>query len=104
MLPPLISEFDTPIELARRNFLHINADEVSALSRAHQEARRKYAMAFLNSLKGIPGITLIDPLDTMCDAENCRTVDSQGAPIMRDTNHLRTSYTEKNPLLDKYLR
>lgn len=104
MLPPVISEFDTPVELARRTFLHINTDEVSALNRARQESRRKYAMAFLDSLKGIPGITLIDPLDTMCDADNCRTVDTLGAPILRDTNHLRTSYTEKNPLLDKYLR
>ncbi len=104
MLPPVISDFNTPVELARRNFLQIETDDVSFLKRDRQEFKRKHVMEFLSSLKSIRGVTLIDPFEIMCDTTNCRTVDIQGAPILRDTNHLRTSFTETSTLLDRYLR
>jgi peptidoglycan/LPS O-acetylase OafA/YrhL len=42
------------------------------------------------------GARIIDPLDTLCDAEQCRTMDADGNPIYKDGGHLRPSYVRAN--------
>jgi len=50
------------------------------------------------------GATLIDPLDHLCNADVCRTMDEHGVPIYTDRGHLRPSYTrEKITYLDAIL-
>ena len=42
------------------------------------------------------GVGVIDPLDTLCNDEECPTVDPDGSPIYRDDGHLRPSYVRAN--------
>jgi hypothetical protein len=38
------------------------------------------------------GVGVIDPLDTLCNEEECPTVEPDGSPIYRDEGHLLPSY------------
>jgi hypothetical protein len=42
------------------------------------------------------GAQIIDPLDTLCDREQCPTMEADGNPIYRDGGHLRPSYVRAN--------
>jgi hypothetical protein len=36
--------------------------------------------------------SVLDPLDTICNAATCPTVDANGNPLLKDDSHLRSSF------------
>jgi len=51
------------------------------------------------------GATVIDPLDALCNHEECPTLEPDGNPIYRDGGHLRPSYVRTNVrYLDEIVR
>ena len=56
-------------------------------SRAETEARLQSSYDALTAVAELPGVTLLDPLPLLCDAERCAVV-RDGAPLYSDDNHL----------------
>jgi peptidoglycan/LPS O-acetylase OafA/YrhL len=50
------------------------------------------------------GATLVNPLDALCMARECPTVDINGAPLFKDNSHLRTSVVvDRFDVLDRFV-
>mgnify|MGYP005811979697 CR=1 FL=1 len=50
----------------------------------------------LSSLAKQHDIKVINPLDALCDTQLCNTADVNGAPIYKDTKHIRASYMREH--------
>lgn len=60
---------------------------------------------FLDDLRRIEGVTLIDPFNIICDKEECSTTTEDGRPIYSDFSHVRPYYIkEKFLFLDELLK
>jgi hypothetical protein len=101
ILPPPVSAFNVPVELARRRFLSLEREQVEQLSREEQELRRQLEVAALRELEDVPGVKLIDPFDALCDQERCYLIDRTGRPILFDSNHWQPGFVRHNSLIDE---
>ncbi len=58
----------------------------------------------LREIAARAGAKALNPRDTLCEATLCATVDAQGIPLYRDSNHLRPSFAqERATFLDEVL-
>ena len=103
LLPPPYATYDLPSELARRRFLGLDRTTLEHLPRAEQEANRAPVEQRLRLLLGTPGIRLLDPFDLLCTPGHCDTVDSEGFPLFRDSDHVRASVLAKSRFIDRAL-
>jgi peptidoglycan/LPS O-acetylase OafA/YrhL len=103
LLPPPYATYDLPSELARRRFLGLDRTTLEHLPRAEQEAKRAPVEQRLKLLAGTPGIRLLDPFDLLCTSGHCDTVDNEGFPLFRDSDHLRASVLAKSRFIDPAL-
>jgi hypothetical protein len=59
---------------------------------------------WLRTVAARTGAIVVDPLDALCTATTCPTVDRNGAPLLMDESHLRASTVlEKFTLLDPFI-
>ncbi len=58
----------------------------------------------LREIAARAGAQALNPRDTLCEARRCASVDAQGIPLYRDSNHLRPSFAqERATFLDEVL-
>jgi hypothetical protein len=81
-------------ELARQSF----KNETIELSYAKSHFEDKY-QSFNNELIRIANrynITLVNPLDFLCEPSVCSVLDINGQPIYKDIKHIRASYMREH--------
>jgi peptidoglycan/LPS O-acetylase OafA/YrhL len=80
--------------VARQHFTNTPYSE----SYQKQYFKNKYA-SFTTKISALAkrhNINVIDPLEALCQSEQCNTSDINGAPIYKDNKHIRASYMRKN--------
>jgi len=85
------AHWDVPNELARRKFWGGDTREVEFIDRAEYEATAAPSKIRLQALAASLGASFIDPLNYLCDATRCPTVDADGVPYFRDEAHFRSA-------------
>jgi hypothetical protein len=74
------------------------------VSRTEFAAAIKPVTDRLRALAAVTGAHVIDPMDYFCEPEICRTVNADGMPLYRDSNHMRPFYVrEKAAFIDGML-
>ncbi len=91
---PMGEEFD-PLNRLERDFTGVklinNTHKVSKnVLMPYQDIRTKLREVALRN-----GVTVLDPVDILCNDESCLTATAQGWPIYRDINHLRPFYVKE---------
>lgn len=84
------SEWDVPLELARRKFRGGETQEVEYIDRDQYEVMAAPTKSRLISLASSIGAKFVDPLDFLCDTHRCPTVDKDGVPYFKDDGHYRS--------------
>ena len=100
-MPFLHSAYDVPAELAKRHFLGRDPGPIESLSRLDQMKGHEFVYPLLRDLATIEGVSVVDPMDQLCQGDVCRLIDDTGAPILRDSNHFRGSLIAGSSLLEK---
>jgi len=85
------SQFDVPIELAKRNFFGSKTDDVEFIDRDAFERAGAPVRKRLNAMAKASGAVLIDPLPFLCDAHRCPTIGPQGVSLFVDAIHYRSA-------------
>jgi peptidoglycan/LPS O-acetylase OafA/YrhL len=80
--------WNVPRELAKRKFLGIDSAEVEMIDRDQFETSLPIKNRLI-SFAASTGAGFFDPVNYLCDAHQCRTVDEDGTPLYRDQHHLR---------------
>ena len=105
VLPFPYSKVDVPSVLVKNTFLGRAAPgagdiDIDVLFEDYGTIRAK-----LKGLADSVGATLLDPMEFLCTARHCPTLDSKGIPYYRDSSHLRSSTikSERFVFLDKFM-
>lgn len=84
------SNFDVPIELAKRKFFGRKTDEVEFVDRTSFETMGASVKTRLKAMAKATGATFVDPVPHLCDAYRCATIDPQGVSLFVDAIHYRS--------------
>lgn len=84
------SRWDVPVELAKRRFWGGDTKEVEYIDRNEFETKSAATKSRLVTLASSLGSKFVDPLDFLCEADRCPTVDKDGVPYFRDEGHFRS--------------
>ena len=84
------SRWDVPVELAKRRFWGGDTKEVEYIDRNEFEMKSAATKSRLVTLASSLGSKFVDPLDFLCEADRCPTVDKDGVPYFRDEGHFRS--------------
>ena len=79
---------DIPHESVKRAYFGVEPDALQPIDRAETIARSSEARALVSELARSTGARLLDPLETMCEAERCAVSRDGVRPDYRDNNHL----------------
>jgi peptidoglycan/LPS O-acetylase OafA/YrhL len=82
-------QIDVPSELLKRQFLGLGTADIAFIDRDQFEQNAALVKGNLVALAAATGATLYDPLDFLCDAHRCATLDPDGVPYFRDLGHYR---------------
>jgi peptidoglycan/LPS O-acetylase OafA/YrhL len=88
---PMASELD-PISLYTRRISGMDS-HLNGVATAAVVARYGDIAVALRDVANQTGATIIDPMEFLCSAERCASVEQNGQPIYRDISHLRPSFT-----------
>jgi peptidoglycan/LPS O-acetylase OafA/YrhL len=69
---------------------------VKSLPKAVEVSEFAWVDSRLREIARRTGATVIDPLESLCDATQCPTVTPEGEPIYQDAVHLRPSYVREH--------
>ncbi len=94
-LPEPTLRFNQPREMARRTFLGLNMASAESVDVKDYFDENGLVRSFLERAADHAGAVIIDPAAQLCTNIECRFVDDMGAPILRDSNHLRASWVIK---------
>lgn len=105
VLPFPYSKVDVPSVLVKSTFLGRTAHGTSEID---SDALFEGYGAIRAQLKGLAdsvGATLLDPLEFLCTARHCPTLDGKGVPYYRDSSHLRSSTikSDRFVFLDRFM-
>jgi peptidoglycan/LPS O-acetylase OafA/YrhL len=93
---PLDPSFD-PRQMIRRVIAPPGFEVVAAAAKRADLARTfEPFVSRLTEIAQRTGAHVLDPLDSLCDAQICRAVTSGGEPVYRDSFHLRKEYVREN--------
>jgi peptidoglycan/LPS O-acetylase OafA/YrhL len=92
---PFGKEFD-PREMAQRDGLSFRVRLPGPVPRQDLDADAAFIDDRLVEIAKRTHATLLDPLDTICSATVCPTLDSQGKPLLKDDSHLRSSFVQSH--------
>lgn len=68
-------------------------------------ARTSVVSSLLRAIAERTGAVVIDPVSSLCGEVTCPTLDESGAPIYKDSHHLRASFARRNAtFIDPALR
>jgi len=77
---------------------------LNGVAKAAVVARYGDIAVALRDVANQTGATIIDPMEFLCSAEQCASVEQNGETIYRDISHLRPSFTRyKIEYLDRLL-
>jgi peptidoglycan/LPS O-acetylase OafA/YrhL len=82
-------KFNVPAELLKRQFFGLDLDPVAWFDRDQFEREEALAKGNLVTLASSVGATLVEPVDYLCEAHRCPTIDGDGVPYYRDNGHFR---------------
>lgn len=85
------SNWDVPVELAKRRFLGSDTREVEYIDRDLFEKDYAPVKQRLISLASSVDAKFVDPLLYLCEDRRCPTVDKDGVPYYRDDGHYRSN-------------
>ncbi len=88
VLPLPDAAIDLPHESVKRTYFGAAPDALQPIDQAETAARASEARALLTQIAQSTGARLIDPLETMCEAERCAVSRDGVRPDYRDSNHL----------------
>jgi len=88
---PMASELD-PINLYTRRISGMDS-HLNGVAKAAVVARYGDIAIALRDVAKQTGAMIIDPMEFLCSAERCASVEQNGEPIYRDISHLRPSFT-----------
>ncbi|MEO8577019.1 MAG: acyltransferase family protein [Gemmatimonadales bacterium] len=87
------SHWNNPASMLPRRLAWLEKKEiVRSVLRADGDPRAMELRERLRALATKEGVTVIDPMDSLCDQVTCPTVDSAGRPVYRDDHHFRPSF------------
>ena len=82
-------KWNVPAELLKRQFLGMDTQDVAYFDRAPFEKDSALVNRNLVAIASAIGATFVDPVDYLCDAHQCPTLDADGVPYFRDMGHYR---------------
>ena len=88
VLPFPGSDLDIPLELAKRAFWGGAAKPI-VITRSEVSRRQAAVRVRLMAAAKAVAASTIDPVEYLCDASACPTLDQDGAPLYLDSNHFR---------------
>ncbi len=77
---------DLPVAVERYVYHGLPANGATGMTRVQADARNAWTNAHLDTLVGRPGVRLINPVDTLCDALHCWSI-RDGQALYIDDNH-----------------
>jgi peptidoglycan/LPS O-acetylase OafA/YrhL len=83
-------KWDVPSELLKRQFRGIDTREIESIDRATFAKSSDAVNSRLRALAASIDASFIDPVDFLCDARLCPTLDDQGVPYFFDKAHYRS--------------
>jgi peptidoglycan/LPS O-acetylase OafA/YrhL len=100
---PYGKAFD-PREMAQRDGLDFHVVLTPAVPRRVVDLESNFVDDRIAAIARRAHATVLDPLDTICNATTCPTVDAKGNPLLKDDSHLRSSFvTSHFDALDGYV-
>ncbi len=84
-------KWNVPAELLKRQFLGMDMQDVAYFDRAPFEKDSALVNRNLVAIASAIGATFVDPVDYLCDAHQCPTLDADGVPYFRDMGHYRAA-------------
>ncbi|WP_051231268.1 acyltransferase family protein [Kaistia adipata] len=88
VLPLPDAAIDLPHESVKRAYFGVAPDALAPIDRTETAARASEARTMLTRIAQSTGARLVDPLETMCEAERCAVSRDGVRPDYRDSNHL----------------
>jgi hypothetical protein len=82
---------NVPSELLKRQFLGMDLEPVAYFDRDQFEQEEALVKRRLVALAAAIGATLVQPLEFLCEAHRCPTLDGDGVPYYRDAGHFRAA-------------
>jgi peptidoglycan/LPS O-acetylase OafA/YrhL len=82
-------KLNVPSELLRRRFLGLDIEPVAAFDRHRFERESALVKRTLVALAAATGASLVEPVDFLCDADQCPALDAVGVPYFYDQQHYR---------------
>ncbi len=84
-------KWNVPAELLKRQFLGMDTREIAFFERAEFEKESALVKRNLVAIASAIGATFFEPVDYLCDAQQCPTLDGDGVPYFRDMGHYRAA-------------
>ena len=96
ILPIPRGELFDPASLVKRTFRDFGFVVREKIPRADAEATLKPVAQRLTEIAHSAGATILDPMDSVCQTGECRTLAPDGLPVYVDNSHLRPAYVREH--------
>jgi len=88
---PYGKQFD-PREMAKRDGLDFHVVLHRTVPRSEVESKSAGVDDLMIRVARRAGASVLDPVDTICNASTCPVLDPKGQPLLKDDSHLRSSF------------